>query len=519
MAGTTWNPADKHADVTLSNGNLTAAQSATVNNRGVRAVEFKAAGKFYFEIEVDSASGSPDGYFGLSDNDEVLTAALGNGAEGYAYHFADGDARNNGSESAYGDSLAATDILGVAVDFTAGAIWFSKNGTWQGGATIGEVEAGTTTNAAFTSITSNPLTPAASLNATITITLHSDAANLTYTVPTGFTAGWPETINGDGVVALGLGVSGTASNPNKHGDGTIALPLGITATASNSTKHGDASIALTPIVAGSGSVGFAGGLTLGLGTLEFAGSGQNQFLGTADLGLGEIEITGSGQQAYRGAAQFRLGTLGASFSGYQTFVGALTAALGTLGFDGAGHIGITGSMTLALGELGLALYALVPVDDTWHIVAINLRTGAVTEYADFEFNSLIEWNGSYYGASESGIYLLEGDDDLGDAIAAYARTGITDHGTEITKRVTDAYVTAKSTSPLTLAVYRDEGAVRHAYDVPTHTKQGHDVFKADLGRGGRARFLQYEIGNQAGADMEVDGVDLIVMPQERRRKR
>ena len=45
------------------------------------------------------------------------------------------------------------DIVGVAFDATNGVIWFSKNGTWQNSATIAEIGAGTTTNAATTGIT------------------------------------------------------------------------------------------------------------------------------------------------------------------------------------------------------------------------------------------------------------------------------------------------------------------------------------------------------------------------------
>ena len=45
------------------------------------------------------------------------------------------------------------DIVGVAFDATNGVIWVSKNGTWQNSATIAEIGAGTTTNAATTGIT------------------------------------------------------------------------------------------------------------------------------------------------------------------------------------------------------------------------------------------------------------------------------------------------------------------------------------------------------------------------------
>ena len=74
---------------------------------------------------------------------------------GYGYR-SNGEKENNG-QSSYGDSYTTGDIIGVAFDVDNGAIWFSKNGTWQNSATISEIAAGTTTNAAFSSITTSGL--------------------------------------------------------------------------------------------------------------------------------------------------------------------------------------------------------------------------------------------------------------------------------------------------------------------------------------------------------------------------
>jgi hypothetical protein len=51
-SGTTWNPSDKAANVTLSGGNLTAADLVANTNAGVRATTGKSTGKFYFEIAI-----------------------------------------------------------------------------------------------------------------------------------------------------------------------------------------------------------------------------------------------------------------------------------------------------------------------------------------------------------------------------------------------------------------------------------------------------------------------------------
>jgi hypothetical protein len=51
-----------------------------------------------------------------------------------------------------GDSFTTGDILQIAFDADNGTLWFGKNGTWQNSATQSEIENGTTTNAAASSI-------------------------------------------------------------------------------------------------------------------------------------------------------------------------------------------------------------------------------------------------------------------------------------------------------------------------------------------------------------------------------
>jgi len=73
---------------------------------------------------------------------------------GYAYKNT-GNKGNNNNDSSYGNSYTSGDILSVAFDQTNGTIWFGKNGTWQNNATDTQIAAGTTTYAAFSSMSTN----------------------------------------------------------------------------------------------------------------------------------------------------------------------------------------------------------------------------------------------------------------------------------------------------------------------------------------------------------------------------
>jgi hypothetical protein len=77
------------------------------------------------------------------------TGSFSNSSVGYSYRN-NGYKENGGVTATYGNTYTSYDYIGVA--YNNGALWFSKNGTWQNSATISEIAAGTTTNAAFTGI-------------------------------------------------------------------------------------------------------------------------------------------------------------------------------------------------------------------------------------------------------------------------------------------------------------------------------------------------------------------------------
>ena len=85
----------------------------------------------------------------------------------------------------------------------------------------------------------------------------------------------------------------------------------------------------------------------------------------------------------------------------------------------------------------MQLFASIRIGDdeyTAWVLSVN-RTDegnslpAVVEYRNFPFNSFAAWNGSYFGASEHGIFELTGDDDDGEPIDAWVRTAISNLGT------------------------------------------------------------------------------------------
>ena len=134
---------------TFSNGNLTVTDGSS-NYLVAQSTLAATTGKFYWEVKINATTSTSVSGVGVCDLDNFSRAdGAANTAYGWIY-APDGDKRHNSSATAYGDTYAANDIIGIALDMTNGFLYFSKNGTWQNS---GNPESGASgTNAAFGSI-------------------------------------------------------------------------------------------------------------------------------------------------------------------------------------------------------------------------------------------------------------------------------------------------------------------------------------------------------------------------------
>ena len=161
----TWNPLiirTGRTAVTFSEGNLKAQHNDTGGNTPSWGTFLLNSGKWYWEVKITNAGIIYCGVWQPGYNNGDVSDAL----NGIVVYRTDGNKQAETADTAasYGNSFTTGDILGIAVDVDTGTIWFSKNGTWQNSATQSEVEAGTTTNSAFTgkSFATNGIIPSVS---------------------------------------------------------------------------------------------------------------------------------------------------------------------------------------------------------------------------------------------------------------------------------------------------------------------------------------------------------------------
>jgi hypothetical protein len=119
----------------LSNGNLDITGTATANSGdSIGTISTGISGKYYFEVNITSIDATGYGIVGASDINQLATATtynyLGFLTKSYGYRSS-GVKDNNNLSTSYGSSYTTGDVIGVAIDCDNGAIYFSKNNTWQ----------------------------------------------------------------------------------------------------------------------------------------------------------------------------------------------------------------------------------------------------------------------------------------------------------------------------------------------------------------------------------------------------
>ena len=170
-------------------------RKVTLNNAddGAETTMFVPSGsKGYCEITIVTDAAEPTVGIRRKDSQTPLSSTNLSGTLEWGYR-GNGQKRGGGASAAsYGDTFTAGDVIGVAIDTVNGALWFSKDGTWQASATIGEVNAGTTTNAAFTGLAGHGYTFAVANSSSGTtgdsFTANFGATAFEYTQPTDFIA-------------------------------------------------------------------------------------------------------------------------------------------------------------------------------------------------------------------------------------------------------------------------------------------------------------------------------------------
>ncbi len=145
---------------------------------------------------------------------------------------------------------------------------------------------------------------------------------------------------------------------------------------------------------------------------------------------------------------------------------------------------------------------------TW---AINTRSGGVTEYSNYAFNSFAQMGNVYFAASEDGLYELTGDDDAGTDIIADIKSGLFQFGGAHLASLKGVYLATRGGGQFVLKIQTGDGK-EYVYDVLSNDMQ---TTKIQIGKGLRSRYFAYELVS-TGQDFDLESLEFIPLVAARR---
>ena len=184
----TWNPLDKNTNITLSNGNLDAAETSGSNHFAGRATfKYPATGKWYYEATVKTLGNAC--CIGVDNSGRANPSLANSGVYLILVNSSNNVQRYLGSnftsfDNEYGNPNVGS-VLQVAYDADADKLWLGMNNVWMGSGTSANGNPGAGTEATASNV-SDPF-PSVNL-VTSALSVNFGQRPFAYSAPSGFKA-------------------------------------------------------------------------------------------------------------------------------------------------------------------------------------------------------------------------------------------------------------------------------------------------------------------------------------------
>lgn len=515
MTTTVWNPADKDATITLSNSNAT-AQAGTLAEAGVRSTSSKSAGLLYFEVQISSFAGT--GFnIGVADATADLSLPLSDPAQVAWCLDGDGVLWDNGVAGATVTAPAGSDVVGVAVDFANGYVWFLLNNVLANGGSLPldntNFDFNTLTGTVFAALSTSASGPGATgyweesqlliglppgfddwdegavlpetcvSNAAATEALQFDGSSYTVTITEAAAASETQVSVRTTTETITETAGSTDTDSNLH---TTTQTATAAATEIVSTTEGTIDVATATANASATVSTYVTGTTIETAVATEAVTlvrGLTQISDAVATATATNTLTGAQTQSESVAATE---TVSQSVAAIQTeaivatetvttirlatqVVAEIADATATLG-AGAATVETVTSNAVAAAVMSAHLDAITTIvesidaDDTAMPPAllvpnlwVNPITGAASTWSGLPFNSMVEEGGIIYAAGPAGIYKMRAGDDAGTPIQSEVTWDLMDFKSPQRKRLGSLYAEGAALGPFTFRVTNTQG--------------------------------------------------------------
>lgn len=184
-----------------------------------------------------------------------------------------------------------------------------------------------------------------------------------------------------------------------------------------------------------------------------------------------------------------------------------------------GSDALTGTLALVGVLSDTVLFGDTLADTAYQtLVVVNAETGAVSTYTMTPtVAGLAEYRGTLYLAGPDGLYAMDSTEDEDGEVVWTLRTGFSNLGSDLLKRVRDVNVQGRTEGGLTVQAITDRYGQKqeHHYLLPALTRDSYRDGVCKIGKG--LSSVYWALGLQGQGPAEVDQLRVAVEPLSRRR--
>jgi hypothetical protein len=146
--------------------------------------------------------------------------------------------------------------------------------------------------------------------------------------------------------------------------------------------------------------------------------------------------------------------------------------------------------------------------------AVNIATGALTSYQNFDFLGFVKTNNAMYGYRADGLYAIGAATDDGALLDALLDLGAIDPGTNLKQRMEGAFLGLSTDGAAFLRLVGDDGQ-EWLYSIDQHA----DAARAKFGRGLQSREWRVSLHLTDASTVDLQSIEFLVHTAVRRWKR
>ena len=192
---------------------------------------------------------------------------------------------------------------------------------------------------------------------------------------------------------------------------------------------------------------------------------------------------------------------------------------GTIAVDAPFPTVLIGTVNVLAGTFAFPTVSFVAGElaTAYDTFVMNLKTGAVTQYDHWEFDSIVKLGDAYLGFNSAGAYTVGGTTAAGTAFDAQFKSGGHRFGTSDLKRMYRAYISYKPGGDVQFKVYKDD-ALQATYLLtdPAVTDLVQKRLKISRGPKEKAKHWAVEFLSVDGGGLDIDGVHMYAQKLGRR---